>query len=76
MSDRFPCGVPCPARKGVFMVCSRRTCQTSDPDAPGGVAWLLPEGRGPYWRARIELIDYEYGPGEPEPEEDREDDSR
>ncbi len=26
----------------------------------GEVAWLLPEGRRPYWRGRIEAIEYEY----------------
>jgi hypothetical protein len=26
----------------------------------GDVAWLLPEGRKPYWRGRIEKIEYEF----------------
>lgn len=26
----------------------------------GEVAWMLPEGRRPYWRGRIEVIEYEY----------------
>ena len=26
----------------------------------GEVAWLLPEGPRPYWRGRIQRIEYEY----------------